>query len=373
MIDIYDGALMNFAIAGVVAVLVLALIWEILRLFFKFKKKLRVRKTLVLVRSSANPIISPDHRKIWELEGTFNPAAYLDSAGKFHLLYRAIGADGVSRIGYAESGDGIHFNRLPYPVFAMVNPRQNISAHMQKFSFALYPSGGSWGGTEDPRMVKIDDRMYVTFNAFDGWDFIRIGVISISEKYFLKKDWRWREPLLISPAGELNKNWVLFPEKINGKFAILHSLSPEVQIDFVDRLEDLAKGIRIIRSRFVQEKRKQWDSRIRGAGPPPVKTPLGWLVFYHAIDDRDPGRYKVGALLLDLGDPKKITARSPGPILAPDEWYENDGKPGIVYACGAVVKDNMLYIYYGAGDKRIGVGTIPLSQLLEWLVKYGKV
>src|ERR1035437_2200574 len=137
MIDIYDGALMHFVIAGIVAVLVLALIWEILRLFFKFKKKLRLRKTLVLVRSSANPIISPDHRKIWELEGTFNPAAYLDSAGKFHLLYRAIGADGVSRIGYAESNEGINFSRLPYPVFAMANPRQNVPAHLQRFPFAL--------------------------------------------------------------------------------------------------------------------------------------------------------------------------------------------------------------------------------------------
>src|ERR1017187_6227745 len=109
MIYIYDGALMNFVITGVVAVLVLALIWEILRLFFKFKKKLRVHKTLVLVRSSANPIISPDHRKIWELEGTFNPGAILDDNGCVHLFYRAIGSDGLSRIGHAVSKDGIHF------------------------------------------------------------------------------------------------------------------------------------------------------------------------------------------------------------------------------------------------------------------------
>src|ERR1035437_3370080 len=106
MIDIYDGALMNFAIAGIVAVLVLALIWELLRLFFKFKKKLRLRKTLALVRSSDNPIISPDHRKIWELEGTFNPAAILDDDGSIHLFYRAIGSDGLSRVGHAVSKDG---------------------------------------------------------------------------------------------------------------------------------------------------------------------------------------------------------------------------------------------------------------------------
>jgi predicted GH43/DUF377 family glycosyl hydrolase len=397
-----DITLLHFVTAGVAAILVLILVWEIVGLLFKLIEKSRGRKALLsLNRSPKNPIISPNHMRLWEMEGTFNPGAYLDSAGKFHLLYRAIGGDGVSRIGYASSYDGIHFDRLPYPVFAMSNPRaaraeqsshegnpravraeqsshdgnprQNIPAHQQVYSFNLYPSGGSWGGTEDPRIVNIDGRIYVTFNAFDGWDFIRIGVISMSERDFQKKTWQWRQPLLISPPGQLNKNWVLFPEKIGGKFAILHSLAPEVLIDYADSLEDLATGKQVIKSRFVQHRRDAWDSRIRGAGPPPIKTDAGWLVIYHATDEREPGKYKIGALLLDIHDPRKIIARGPSPILTPDEWYENDGKPGVVYACGAVTKDDTLYIYYGAGDKRIGVATVSLPKILNWLIKYGKV
>jgi len=111
-----------------------------------------------------------------------------------------------------------------------------------------------------------------------------------------------------------------------------------------------------------------WDSFVRSAGPPPLRTTRGWLLFYHAIDKRDPGRYKLGALLLDLVDPTKVLYRSVSPVLSPDERYENDGKPGIVYACGAVVRYGTLFIYYGGADKVVCVATAPLDPFLDALV-----
>lgn len=175
-------------------------------------------------------------------------------------------------------------------------------------------------------------------------------------------------------CGGVNKNWVLFPEKINGKFAILHSVSPDVQIDYADRLEDLDNGNQVIKSRFGQkEPREEWDTWIRGAGPSPVKTGEGWLILYHATNRKDLHKYKLGALLLDINNPKRVLARSSAPLLTSEKWYENDWKSGVVYACGAAVKDRTLYVYYGGGDKHVCVAHTSLDELLNWLIKYGKI
>ena len=77
-------------------------------------------------------------------------------------------------------------------------------------------------------------------------------------------------------------------------------------------------------------------------------------------------------MILDLNDPTKILYRSPQPILSPDAHYENDGKPGVVYATGAVIIGENLMVYYGGGDKHVCIAQTPLRQLLDWLVAYGK-
>jgi predicted GH43/DUF377 family glycosyl hydrolase len=204
------------------------------------------------------------------------------------------------------------------------------------------------------------------FNAFDGWDFIRVAYTSIKEKDFIDKRWNWDRPRLISPHGEINKNWVIFPEKINGKFAVLHSLTPNIQIDYLKNLEDLETGKSKIKSKYERKfKSKSWDTWVRGVGPAPLKTPEGWLVFYHAVTADETHKYKLGVLLLDLNDPTKIISRATAPILTPDMWYENDSKPGIVYACGAIIKKDMLYIYYGGGDKHVCVATSSLKEFID--------
>jgi predicted GH43/DUF377 family glycosyl hydrolase len=95
-------------------------------------------------------------------------------------------------------------------------------------------------------------------------------------------------------------------------------------------------------------------------------------VLYHAIDVRDPGRYKLGAMLLDLNNPTKILYRSQAPILEPDFDYENNGfKSGVIYSCGAVVKDGELYVYYGGGDSVTCVAMANLATFLRELKQFG--
>ncbi len=330
-------------------------------------------KRLSLRRSSHNPILKPGKHP-WMAEAVLNPAA-LVLGDRTHLLYRAIGTDGVSRLGYASSSDGIIFNeRLPYPVYVAQKPR-NLPGHVRKYSPVLYPSGGSWGGCEDPRMVSIEGRIYVTFNMFDGWDYIRVAAISIAESDFLTKQfWKWDGPHILSRPGELQKNWVIFPEKIGGKYAILHSITPTVEIAYRDAIEDVGVTEPFIKSwvgsrSALPAREDSWDSFVRGAGPPPLKTDHGWLLFYHAIDEREPGRYKLGAMLLDLNEPTKILHRVAAPILSPDETYENHGKPGIVYACGAVVREGTLFVYYGGADKVVCVATTALDTFVDALIR----
>jgi len=333
-----------------------------------------------LSRSSKNPILSPLSHQPWENEGTFNPAIVEDDEGRIHMLYRAIGSDGVSRIGHATSLDGVHFeDRSFFPVFVPpkkpINENETSTNGPKQYNPTFYTSGGGWSGSEDPRAVRIDGRIYMTYIDFGGWGSVRIAVTSIKLDDLKYKKWNWTKPNLISSSNTVNKNWVLFPEKINGKFAILHGISPKIFIDYVDSLDNFPRD-KYIESvpqhhghGYNDENRKDfWDNRVRGAGAPPIKTPLGWLLLYHAIHDN---KYKVGAMILDLNDPTKILYRSPEPILSPEMHYENEGKPGVVYASGAIVRDNKLLIYYGGGDRCVCVAETPLHELLSWLKIYG--
>lgn len=325
-----------------------------------------------LDRLPQNPVLSPIASSWWESEAVFNPAAAYED-GRVHLLYRALGTDGVSRIGYASSADGIHFDeRLPYPVFTP--SRDFTTTHAGRVYPALsyntqtYASGGGWGGSEDPRIVHVDDNMYMTFTAFDGWGFLRMAMSSISVKDFIAKKWKWNAPVLLSPPNEINKNWLIFPEKIQGKYAVLHSVTPQIKIEYVDSLEQFDGKTFIKGSTRSGGRPGHWDNIVRGAGAPPLKTKAGWLLLYHGFDERHPEvGYKVGAMLLDLQDPTRILYRSSAPILESKEWYENDWKPGVTYASGAVIVSQDLLVYYGGGDKHIAVAKINLDMFLESL------
>nr|MBP6912287.1 hypothetical protein [Candidatus Paceibacterota bacterium] len=193
----------------------------------------------------------------------------------------------------------------------------------------------------------------------------------------------------------------LFPQKINGSFAILHNIWPNIGIQYVNTMEELTQGKQIIQKYWDSYKREgitpnhwvqvyagtpgekwvdphilensswkifgeKWDSWIRSSAASPILTEYGWLVLYHAMDKRYPHiGYKLGAMILDRDEPEKIIAKASAPILEPDMWYENDWKPGVVYCCGAVVRNDTLYIYYGGGDKHVCVATAPLEKFIK--------
>ncbi len=343
----------------------------VLSTFPSLFKNTEIYQYNILEKFDENPIIEPRIEHGWEVLGTFNPAVFQDEDG-LHMFYRALGDDGISRIGYAHSKDGMHFNkRLSHPVF---EPYPGVGMPLIKtasgpigFHPAFYTSGGGWGGSEDPRVVKIDGNIYMTYVAFEGWGSVRMAVTSISVTDFKSGKWKWKKPTLISPKGEVHKNWVLFPEKINGKFAVLHGVSPNILVDYLDSFDDTDDS-KCIKSKPPSGGREtHWDNRMRGAGPPPIKTDLGWLLFYHAQDKQEPNKYKLGAMILDLNNPTKILYRSEHPILYPEMHYENTGKPGVIYASGAVIKDEELRIYYGGGDRVICIASTPVKEFLHYL------
>jgi predicted GH43/DUF377 family glycosyl hydrolase len=328
-----------------------------------------------LKRSSSNPIIEP-REFFWESKATFNPSAFY-ADGKVHLVYRAIGGDDSSVLGYAASSDGHNIDeRPPYYIFRRDN---NFNRTDHTMSPIDYVSGGGWnGGCEDPRLTLIDGIVYMIYTAFDGWGSVRIALTSIKLEDFQNKKWNWKKPVLISPPGQIHKNWVIFPEKIEKdgkkKYAILHGISPKVMIDYFDNMDEL-DGTHYVYS--VHQDSPLWQMRdklIRGVGPAPIKTKYGWLVLYHKMDKHETHRYKLWAMILDSKDPTKILYNSNEAILEPDEWYENEGyKSGVVYSCGAVVKDGELFVYYGAADKVGAVATANLDEFLKELMKSSTV
>jgi predicted GH43/DUF377 family glycosyl hydrolase len=329
-----------------------------------------------LLKHHGNPIIEPRPHITWESKATFNPGA-VEVGGKVHLLYRAIGDQDVSVVGHAVSQDGfVISSRSDEPAYIPELPHGVMDQGARSIARpngAYLSGGGGWGGAEDPRATLLEDKIYLTYTAFDGWGSVRVALASIATEDFLRAQWKWDKPIMLSPEGEVHKNWVLFPEKINGKYALLHSISPKIMIDYIDDLAELSHGGRTVKSHYDRHSGTgEWDSWVRGIGPPPIKTDHGWLLLYHAMDVKDPNRYKLGAMLVDLQDPTKVLSRSKAPVLEPEEWYENTGwKSGVVYACGAIVRDGVLFVYYGGADAVVCVATANLEEFTKRLQEEG--
>jgi predicted GH43/DUF377 family glycosyl hydrolase len=335
----------------------------------------RFPRISLLSKIPANPIMSPRHGKDWEVQGVFNPAV-LELDGVVHMLYRAVDSKHISTLGYARSPDGV-----------TVEYRSETPAYVPRASFegagvapakgpkgpGLYSSGGGWGGCEDPKLTLIDGRVYLTYVAYNGIHEPRVALSSISLSDFKKQRWsKWTFPKLISRPGEVNKSGCILPEKIKGNYYVFHRVFPNILIDVVPDLD--FHGDTWLRTKHsIKIRSFGWDSRKLSVGATPLKTDEGWLVIYHAVDDRDPGKYKIGAMLLDLQDPHIVRYRSHHPILLPDEWYENDWKPGIAYPCGAAIIKNTLFVYYGGGDKHVCVATAPLDRFIDELKTHHEV
>ncbi|MCK4543816.1 MAG: glycosidase, partial [Spirochaetales bacterium] len=177
--------------------------------------------------------------------------------------------------------------------------------------------------------------------------------------------------------GLNDKDAVFFPERINGKMALLHRIPPDIQIVCFDSLEQMIGPEEAfwkeynssIEEHTILKRKYEWESKKIGAGPPPVKTEEGWLLIYHGVDNDHV--YRTGVALLDLEDPSRVIARSPHPILEPEADYEKYGDVNdVVFPEGAIVLKDTLFIYYGGADKVCALATVKVKDLIDFLKEF---
>lgn len=304
-------------------------------------------------RFKGNPILKPNLENEWESQAVFNPAAiYLNK--KVHIIYRAMSKDNTSVFGYATTKNGFNLD------FKSKNP---IYIPREDFELKKAPNANS--GVEDPRIVKIENKIYMFYTAYDGINSPRIALTYILVNDFLKQNWNWAKPILISPPDIDDKDAAVFPEKINGHYVIIHRVGKDMDLSFHKNL-NFDGQTWLEEYRWLKPRPGYWDSEKVGLSGPPIKTKKGWVVLYHGFNNRK--IYKIGAILTDLKNPAKIIARTDYPLFEPETDYEKLGVVNnVVFPCGNVVINNKLYIYYGAADKFIGVASLKLNDLLKVL------
>jgi len=308
-----------------------------------------------LRRYEGNPILTPTSRW-WEARWVFNCGAAVYQ-GRVHLLYRAQGLDFISRWGLATSDDGLRIvSRSQHPVF-------EPAVHLDQERL----------GCEDPRITPLGGRFYITYTAASVYPTIGPGRRRPSGAFSREGvPWRIRIGLastrnfrtfrrhgFIFPKVD-DKDAALFPEKINGRYYLLHRIYPNIHLAYSEDLRHWRNlGI------LMKPRQGMWDSERIGAGAPPVKTPYGWLLFYHGADHQRV--YRIGLALLDLRMPQRVLARTEEPVLEPEEEYERRGQvPNVVFTCGAVELDGRYIVYYGAADTVIAAATIDQEEVLQW-------
>ncbi|MBI4130634.1 hypothetical protein HY468_04925, partial [Candidatus Roizmanbacteria bacterium] len=269
-----------------------------------------------LARYKGNPILSPTAEHAWEERATFNPTAvYLED--KVHILYRALSAKDVSTIGLAVSRDGFHIDeRLPEPIYVPRAP------------FEMGEDGPY--GCEDPRITRIDDQLYMCYTAYGGGGKASVALTSITVADFLKRQWNWKMPIIISPPGIFDKNACVLPEKINDRYALFHRIDHYIWVAYADTLNFDKK--KWIEGQIVLKPRHDsWDSLKIGIAGIPVKSEAGWVLLYHGLSRQD-NKYRVGAVLLDVTDLDHVLSRLDEPILEPVAPYEVEGdRPDTVF------------------------------------------
>lgn len=321
----------------------------------------------------------------FESKCVFNPGV-IQTGNDVHVLYRALDDEYLSTIGYA---------RLNGPTDVVERHKSPLYAPKHKYEKK---------GVEDPRITKIGDIYYMTYVAHDGlnaviaymygddlFDLKRGGVISprvsyrrasklftysqLKDKYYFFSS--WYEKYADRNVFIWEKDGVLFPQKIRGKFALIHRILPDMQMAYArdlnefkdndywhDHLHNLSKHV-------IMENIEEWEGRHIGAGAPPVKTDKGWLLIYHGVEARNRGRkYYAGAALLDLKNPQKVIGRLPEPLFSPEEAYETEGHVNdVVFPTGTAIFKDKLFIYYGTSDTYVAVASVKLKSLLDALLE----
>lgn len=323
----------------------------------------------------------------FECEGVFNPGV-IKVNGTIIMLYRAVAKNNYSTIGYCELSSAL-----------VVSKRNEIPLIFPQFEYESR-------GIEDPRIVYIDDVFYITYCAYSGFNALgalavsydlhhwkKLGVIvpktSYSEFKHLaeshgpihEKYARYNNIINATEAIEQNayiwnKDCILFPRKINGKYCFLHRIKPDIQIvTGIDNLEELTHEywqnylLHFSESTLLCP-RYEHEASYLGGGCPPIETSEGWLVIYHGVQDSVDGYiYSACASLLSLELPIVEIARLPYPLFGPDLNWEITGiVNNVCFPTGAIQEEERLYIYYGAADERIAVASVNINELINELL-----
>jgi predicted GH43/DUF377 family glycosyl hydrolase len=334
------------------------------------------RFTLERYPSNKDPrlILEPRKDVAWEAGAVFNPCVVHDN-GIFRMLYRTYSDElsksdpyfykpglhllhQISYIGYAESKDGIHFERRDAP---FISPDQPFDAY----------------GCEDPRITKIGETFYITYTAIDApiesKKFnVRIALAVTDDFVTVTKHG------IIGPQ-KTSKASALFGEPVNGGKTGLaltissDSVNSHVAVRYFDSIESLMKTDDKSWEGFLEHsqdtallKTYPWLHRGPELGAPPIKTTNGWLWIFSA--ESMSNSWTISVALSDLRRPHKLIARAKGYILQPVTAYEKEGlTPNVTFPEGAVLVGNDLYVYYGCADSVIGLATCKLNELLDYL------
>jgi beta-1,2-mannosidase len=323
----------------------------------------------IIAPSAASTFLSPmtDSVVRWEELATFNPAAVVRD-GKVYVLYRAEDASGkqdigfhTSRIGLAESSDGLHFSRRATPV---LYPDKDVQARYE------------WtGGVEDPRIVETEDGTYVMTYTQWNRDVPRLAVATSTDLIH----WKKHGPAFASAdsgkylkmetkSGAILTRVVgnrLVATRVNGKYWMYFDV-PDIFIATSDNLIDWTpladtdgKLLKVLSPRAGY-----FDSWLVEAGPPAILTDRGVVLIYNAGNSGRFGEagiperaYTGGQALFDRTNPIKLISRSNEPFIKPTEDYERTGqyKQGTTFVEGIVPFNGRWFLYYGTADSRVGV------------------
>lgn len=322
------------------------------------------------------PILEPRKEIQWEGRSVFNPTV-INDPGVFRMLYRTYPhslqegsprldrpgfhfKNQISYIGYAESKNGIDFERRDTP---FISPNTDYDRY----------------GCEDPRMTKIGDTYYITYTAIDSPLDDRNKKASIRIALATTKDFITVTKHGIIGPEKTSKASALFSEKVNGgKIGLILTISSDstnshVAVRYFDDLKSLINPLQNSWEGFLTSsqdvavlKTNWWLRRGPELGAVPIKTERGWLLIFSAESMSD--TWTISAALLDTEQPHKLIARVPGYILQPAALYEREGLvPNVTFPEGAVVVDDDLYVYYGCADTVIGLATCKLKKLLDYI------
>jgi predicted GH43/DUF377 family glycosyl hydrolase len=288
-------------------------------------------------RVSETPILSPSESG-FESSGTFNPAV-IRRGDKFVMLYRAQDAAGTSRLGYAESTNGVRFTKRFGAVLA---PE------------AEYEKGG---GVEDPRLIELGGRYYLTYTGYNRKD----AQLCLAESMDLI---HWTRLGVILPAyqGKWNRGWTksgaIVAERIAGKYWMywLGTAADKTDQMGISSSSDLLHWTEELDAPVLPRRPGKFDSRVVEPGPPPLLTSKGIVLIYNGADDQLV--YRTGIAVFDRNDPRKVLYRSDEPVFGPEKEWEKVGQvPNVVFVEGMAKRGKEWLLYYGGADKFVGVAS----------------